>query len=283
MDLSVDQMVDFLTDAFQEIDKETLFLVLQANGYSLDRALETLMAMESDGKNPPPARNPPSQSTKLPSSSTTLSSSSSSNQKIKRGSAVRLPDDFLRPSDWIQKQQEYNQTGSLVNLMADPIFLQELEREFGPNYQAVLREHLQAEALRNTADRAPYSDQISPPRQFYVQSNPNPYSGAPYSHQYFNTTPAPYSHSALTVGQQQPPVLTHQIRPTTLATSPSQSSSSNLWFSSPFSSSSSPPQSTTTASPGAPSPSQNREHMVGISGEIEPVSRDEGPSSKSTL
>jgi hypothetical protein len=47
MDMTPDQMVEFLAGAFKEIERETLLLVLQANRYNLDAALEALIAMES--------------------------------------------------------------------------------------------------------------------------------------------------------------------------------------------------------------------------------------------
>ena len=47
MDMTPDQMVEFLVGAFKDIERETLLLVLQANDYNLDTTLETLMEMES--------------------------------------------------------------------------------------------------------------------------------------------------------------------------------------------------------------------------------------------
>lgn len=51
-----------------------------------------------------------------------------------------------------------------LTLFSDPAFLAEMEREFGPDFEAVLREHVQAEALRNTA---PYASYISGQQENY--------------------------------------------------------------------------------------------------------------------
>lgn len=47
MDMTPDQMVEFLVGAFKDIERETLLLVLQANDYKLEAALEALISMES--------------------------------------------------------------------------------------------------------------------------------------------------------------------------------------------------------------------------------------------
>ena len=44
-----------------------------------------------------------------------------------------------------------------TELFSDPDFLAEMEREFGPDYEALLREHMQAEALRNTSNYSAYT------------------------------------------------------------------------------------------------------------------------------
>ena len=230
--MTVDQMVDFLTDSFHDIDRETLFLILQSNNYHLENTLEMLFSMENEDTRPQQPKSPQSQNAPIHSHASISSHSSaagppsSTSSSQRRGAQVVLPDDFLRVPGYSEKRQEYVETGSLVNLLADPLFLQELEREFGPNYQSVLREHLQAEALRNTVDRAPYSDhsQQQPqqvilnseaPRQFYVPRSAYGTSATsppvvPYSHEYYNQSPPPYSHANVTVGQQQPPLLSHQ-------------------------------------------------------------------------
>jgi hypothetical protein len=299
--MTIDQMADFLTDAFPEISRETLFLILQSHRYNLEKTLEVLIQMESEGGG---------KSSQLEASEGITNSSDQQKQsgksdekkaRVRRGAQVSLPDDFLRVPGFNEKRQEYVETGSLVNLLADPLFLQELEREFGPNYQSVLREHLQAEALRNTTDRAPYSGHPAPPpcaaqqvinhpnapREFYVQSSPSlPSQRAnpplvPFTTQYYNQTPPPYAHANINVGQQQPAVLAHQSSSSHSPsfTSSATSSASSSWFTSPFSSSQ-----TTASTPPATSSSsdQSRQPLIGFGGGDPPPPRDQdGPSSKS--
>lgn len=87
------------------------------------------------------------------------------NQSVaSRGTPVTLPPDFLR----LPSQQQHPPGSSFsrmasgsqdyLTLFSDPNFLAEMEREFGPDFEAVLREHLQAEALRNTSNYSQYSD-----------------------------------------------------------------------------------------------------------------------------
>lgn len=293
MNMTVDQTVDFLTDSFPDIDKETLFLILQSNDYHLENTLEMLFTMESgDSRStqpPPPQPLPSQQQNRLnysPAAAATMTAASTSVNK-RRGAQVVLPDDFLRVPGYSEKRREYVETGSLVNLLADPLFLQELEREFGPDYQSVLREHLQAEALRNTSDRAPYSDhppqrpqQVilneEAPRQFYVPrsaystSAPSQSHAIPYSHEYYNRSPPPYPHENVTVGPQQPPVLSHQSPPPPQSAPPN----SRSWLTSPFSTSTNPPRQPTD---------QSREPMLGFGGgdsHESPTPRDDGPTSK---
>jgi hypothetical protein len=288
MEMTVDQMVDFLTDAFPEIGKETLFLILQGHRYNLDQTLEVLILMESEGKSSDKP-NPHHLGGILPNPSSPQQKpgEKSVKKREKRGAHVVLPDDFLRVPGFNEKRQEYVETGSLVNLLADPLFLEELEREFGPNYQSVLREHLQAEALRNTADRAPYSDQAASPREFYVQSSSlssqraaPPY--APFTTQYYNQTPPPYAQATININQQHPAVLGHQSSltqsPTSSTSTASSSSHSNAWFTSPFSSL------TTGSAPPPPPPSsdQSRQPLIGFGGgdPLPPPREQDGPSSK---
>lgn len=159
MDMTPDQMVEFLRGAFKDIDRETLLLLLQANRYDLDATIETLISMEEESA--------PSQSSQssmihdypLPSQDQSsrashrngenMGSSNNVEQNGKRGAKVALPDNFLRIPGWNERHDAQMGTGDYVNLLSDPVFLRELEREFGPDYEAVLREHLQAEALRS--------------------------------------------------------------------------------------------------------------------------------------
>ena len=89
--------------------------------------------------------------------------STSEQKSARRGAHVSLPSDFLR---WPSSSQSQPLSSPMLastnakdymNLLSDPNVLAELEREFGPNFEAVIREHLQAEALRNTENYASYS------------------------------------------------------------------------------------------------------------------------------
>lgn len=65
-----------------------------------------------------------------------------------RGQHVNLPPDFLRIN------RSSNLSGiadnNFIELFSDPLFLREMERELGPNYEVILREHVQAHNLSSS-------------------------------------------------------------------------------------------------------------------------------------
>ena len=103
----------------------------------------------------------------------------------KRGTSVTLPPDFLRipcPQSHSTASTDY------LTLFSDPTFLAEMEREFGPNFETILREHMQAEALRNTSHYTTYNDGYSGGVQQHnaevgTRSPSVPSSGTTYSSQ----------------------------------------------------------------------------------------------------
>ena len=100
----------------------------------------------------------------------------------KRGVTVILPPDFLRLPSRHSQQQQSADTGSsdsYLALFSDPNFLAEMEREFGPNFEAVLREHMQAEALRNTSNYSAYNSGY----QGNAQQQPPPLQQKQYQQQ----------------------------------------------------------------------------------------------------
>lgn len=82
------------------------------------------------------------------------------NVSNKRGATISLPMDFLRPPNYAPPTSSFSglsTSNDYLTLFSDPAFLAEMEKEFGPDFEAVIREHMQAEALRNTANNSSYN------------------------------------------------------------------------------------------------------------------------------
>jgi len=127
----------------------------------METTLGSLFQMEGQSLLPSSSmeRSPPAQ-TRVESKPVPFPASSIQQHSAgRRGTRVTLPPDFLR-----LPREEPPMTTSLLTpgspeyltLFSDPAFLAEMEREFGPDFEAVLREHVQAEALRNTSNYSSY-------------------------------------------------------------------------------------------------------------------------------
>ena len=137
-----DEALDFLNSAFPAIDSETLLSIYNANAQSIDRTMEALVSIENPNTQLEASVFTPSSSLTAPVVHGTVIN------KEPRGHKMSLPDDFLRVPGWKSRHSADISSNDFMSLLADPVFLRELQREFGPDYELILREHLRAEMER---------------------------------------------------------------------------------------------------------------------------------------
>lgn len=147
-----DEAIDFLSSAFPDIDLEIISTMYDINSQSVDETMEALVAME----NPSMKSQPATSSSSVPAGhalpvvqGTVISPPPS--LPSPRGYVVSLPDDFLRVPGWKARHTADVTSQDFMQLLADPIFLRELQREFGPDYESILREHIRAEMQRRAS------------------------------------------------------------------------------------------------------------------------------------
>lgn len=223
MTMTVDQKFNFLHMSFHEVDPETLFVLLQDNEYDINETFKTIYQMEGITLKPP-SRTQTDRMEVVGGSSLQqqqrdrdgMTLSTSEQKSARRGAHVSLPSDFLR---WPSSSQSQPLSSPMLastnakdymNLLSDPNVLAELEREFGPNFEAVIREHLQAEALRNTENYASYStgfQNTSTGRDFNNKES--------ISNQALSDTPRPQQEIACSNQEEEP----QEALPTTGTTS----------------------------------------------------------------
>lgn len=148
-----DEAIDFLSSAFPDIDQGTISILYDENCQSIDRTMEALVALENPSvilPQPAPSSSPLQTTQALPVVHGTVISPPSPSS-LPRGHVVSLPDDFLRVPGWKARHSADITSQDFMQLLADPIFLRELQREFGPDYESILREHIRAEMERRAS------------------------------------------------------------------------------------------------------------------------------------
>ena len=149
MELTPEQSCDILSTIFPVMDRSVLKDLLERNKFEMEVTIDQILRKSEPGLNACQSVCINGQS--IASQSQITQPNFDSKVKViessYRGSKIQLPNDFLRIPGWAAKHREALLNKDFMTLFADPIFLREIEREFGPNYEIVLREHLKAEYL----------------------------------------------------------------------------------------------------------------------------------------
>lgn len=136
-----------LSTVFTNIPRSVLWNVLLKNHFQVELSIEYLLEVSKQNENTTQS---------IPNSSITNQNGVKIFQKANegqsimsndfyRGKKVSLPNNFLRVPGWEKRHEEAIRKKDFMSLFADPVFLREVEREFGDDYELVLRDHLKAE------------------------------------------------------------------------------------------------------------------------------------------
>lgn len=138
MELSPEQCCDMLGTVFNNIPRVTLWNVLLKYHFQIEPAIEHLLELsKSEAASPLISGSPTDSSKKI--------NEDIIRKDLYRGKKMNLPNSFLRVPGWEKKHEEAIRKKDFMSLFADPVFLREVEREFGDDYEQVLREHLKVE------------------------------------------------------------------------------------------------------------------------------------------
>eukprot|EP01041_Mallomonas_annulata_P006729 gene6730-13627_t len=154
MEMSPDQCCDVLCTMFVDLNREYIASILKRHNYQIERTIDDIL----ETKNHEVITQLESAALLTKScpkheeiiDSYILKTEDMTNNNIKvsvvayRGAKITLPNSFLRVPGWQTKHEEAITKRDFMTLFADPIFLREVEREFGPDYEQVLRDHLRA-------------------------------------------------------------------------------------------------------------------------------------------
>lgn len=139
-----EQSCDMLSTIFTQVDRQFIFEMLKRNSYQVEATMDALFSLQEGTPHESHSLLIPEtkQITKTTFSDTGKIDTEVQKAILYRGSKVHLPNSFLRIPGWEKRHKEAIQKKDFMTLFADPVFLREVEREFGADYEQVLRDHL---------------------------------------------------------------------------------------------------------------------------------------------
>ena len=152
MELLPDESCDMLVTIFPQIGRDNIANILRKNNYQIENTMEEVLSEQAASSS---QNIDPNTSCVIPAHNDAVLKVQSAGLKPpnfdrnylenRRGSKITLAHDFLRVPGWQAKHREATARKDFMTLFADPVFLSEVEREFGPDYESILREHIRVE------------------------------------------------------------------------------------------------------------------------------------------